>query len=89
MGWTVDVPVTEQAPPTTLPVAMAAAVAEALGRPAAQQPGWPDADYVERVRGVLEVVPPIAVPTEVDDLQKNLEKQRKDLESKLNEMNVG
>jgi len=72
MGWTVDVPVTEQAPPTTLPVAMAAAVAEALGRPAAQQPGWPDADYVERVRGVLEVVPPIAVPTEVDDLQARL-----------------
>src|ERR1044072_5198365 len=44
----------------------AAAVGEALARPAVQQPPWPDPDYVERVRGVLESVPPIAVTTEVD-----------------------
>jgi 3-deoxy-7-phosphoheptulonate synthase len=72
MGWTVDVPATEQAPPSALPVALAVAVGEALARPAAQQPSWPDPVYVERVRGVLEVVPPIAVPTEVDRLQAKL-----------------
>jgi 3-deoxy-7-phosphoheptulonate synthase len=49
-----------------------AAVSEALARPAAQQPDWPDAEEVARVRGVLESVPPIAVPAEVDGLQARL-----------------
>jgi len=51
---------------------VSAAVGEALARPAAQQPGWPDPEYVERVRGVLEVVPPVAVASEVDRLQERL-----------------
>jgi 3-deoxy-7-phosphoheptulonate synthase len=37
-----------------------------------QQPPWPDQDYVARVRALLESVPPIAVPTEVDRLQQRL-----------------
>jgi 3-deoxy-7-phosphoheptulonate synthase len=72
MSWTVDVPVTDHAPKPALPVAVSAAVGDALARPAAQQPGWPDPDYVARVRGVLEVVPPVAVASEVDGLQERL-----------------
>src|SRR3954471_1436962 len=70
MTWTVDVPLL--APALQLPSPLAGAVTDALARPAAQQPDWPDLDYVARVRGVLENVPPIAVPTEVDRLQDPL-----------------
>src|SRR5439155_3663033 len=38
----------------------------------AQQPAWPDLDGVVRVSKLLEAVPPIAVPTEVDRLQQRL-----------------
>src|SRR3954454_14577477 len=72
MTWTVDVPLA--APALQLPSPLAGAVIDALARPAAQQPAWPDPDYVARVRGVLENVPPIAVPTEVDRLQALLGK---------------
>jgi 3-deoxy-7-phosphoheptulonate synthase len=71
VSWTVDVAAN---PPTTPPLTgvMSAAVNEALARPAAQQPAWPDRDEVERVRWVLESVPPIAVPAEIDRLQARL-----------------
>jgi 3-deoxy-7-phosphoheptulonate synthase len=72
MTWTVDVPVGAPPAPSPLPPALAAAVADALARPAVQQPAWPDPDQVARVRGLLELVPPIAVPTEVDALQERL-----------------
>src|SRR3954454_21192016 len=72
MTWTVDVPLA--APALQLPSPLAGALTDALARPAAQQPDWPDLDYVARVRGVLEHVPPIAVPTEVDRLQARLGK---------------
>jgi 3-deoxy-7-phosphoheptulonate synthase len=72
MTWTVDVPVATRAAQPPLPHAIAAALADALSRPAAQQPAWPEPEVVARVRGVLEVVPPIAVPTEVDALQERL-----------------
>ena len=55
-----------------LPEPLAEALAEALARPAAQQPSWPDTDQVGRVRALLESVPPIAVPPEVDRLQERL-----------------
>ena len=72
MTWTVDVP-TETLPELPpLPEPLAAALAEALARPAAQQPSWPDTDQVGRVRALLESVPPIAVPPEVDRLQERL-----------------
>ncbi|HVK26450.1 MAG TPA: 3-deoxy-7-phosphoheptulonate synthase class II [Actinokineospora sp.] len=45
---------------------------DALARPAAQQPEWPDADQVRQVRTLLEAVPPITVPAEVDRLQARL-----------------
>jgi 3-deoxy-7-phosphoheptulonate synthase len=47
-------------------------VSDALARPAAKQPPWPDPEEVERVRWVLESVPPIAVPAEIDMLQERL-----------------
>jgi 3-deoxy-7-phosphoheptulonate synthase len=67
--WTVDVPVTARPPSAPLPGPLAAAVTDALARPALQQPQWPDPDNAARVRALLETVPPIAVPTEVDRLQ--------------------
>ncbi len=63
---------TPPAAASPLPSLLAAAVSEALIRPAAQQPAWPDGDDVARVRGILEGVPPIAVPAEVDRLQNRL-----------------
>jgi 3-deoxy-7-phosphoheptulonate synthase len=69
--WTVDVASSPPSEPP-LPAVLAAAVSEALARPAAQQPPWPDPDEVERVRWVLECVPPIAVPAEIDRLQERL-----------------
>jgi 3-deoxy-7-phosphoheptulonate synthase len=69
MTWTVDVPEAAHPSPPVLPTA---AVADALARPAAQQPSWPDRDLLDRVRALLETVPPIAVATEVDRLQERL-----------------
>ena len=72
MTWTVDVPVAALPELPPLPRVLATALKDALSRPAAQQPKWPDPDYLERVRLLLESVPPIAVPTEVDRLQERL-----------------
>ncbi|HEX8104466.1 MAG TPA: 3-deoxy-7-phosphoheptulonate synthase class II [Solirubrobacteraceae bacterium] len=72
MTWTIDVREATPAEVPQLPVAAAAAVAEALARPAVQQPAWPDRDQAERVLGVLGAVPPVVVPTEVDILQGRL-----------------
>jgi 3-deoxy-7-phosphoheptulonate synthase len=72
MNWTVDVPVAALPELPVLPPVLAAALNDALARPAAQQPPWPDPEYVVRARTLLESVPPIAVPTEVDRLQTRL-----------------
>jgi 3-deoxy-7-phosphoheptulonate synthase len=72
MTWTVDVPVASLPTLPPLPPALAAALRDALARPAVQQPTWPDPDYVTRVRALLESVPPVTVPTEVDRLQERL-----------------
>jgi 3-deoxy-7-phosphoheptulonate synthase len=69
MTWTVDLPVDELPELPPLPGTLAAALRDALARPAAQQPKWPDPEYVGRVRALLESVPPVTVPTEVDRLQ--------------------
>ena len=72
MTWTIDLPV--EALPALPPLSTTTEVAlgAALARPAAQQPAWPDPDYVGRVRRLLEAVPPITVPAEVDSLQSRL-----------------
>src|ERR1700733_3758346 len=71
VSWTVDVAVSPP-PMPPLPGVLAAAVSEAVARPAAQQPAWPGLGEGERGRWVLESVPPIAVPAEVDRLQERL-----------------
>ncbi len=71
-SWTIDIPSAELPPPPPLPAPLAAALSEALARPAVQQPSWPDPGYVLGVRSVLENVPPIAVRAEVDQLQERL-----------------
>src|SRR3954451_5547127 len=72
MTWTVDVPVAALPELPPLPRPLAAALADALARPALQQPPWPEPEVVTRVRALLESVPPITVPTEVDRLQQRL-----------------
>ena len=72
MNWTFDIPVeTLPSLPPLTPV-LRSALDDALARPAAQQPNWPDPEYVGRIRALLEAVPPITVPTEVDKLQEGL-----------------
>ncbi|MDQ0379949.1 class II 3-deoxy-7-phosphoheptulonate synthase [Amycolatopsis thermophila] len=72
MNWTVDVPVDTLPELPPLPPELRAKLDDALSRPAAQQPEWPDAGAVNRVRHLLEAVPPITVPAEIDRLQDRL-----------------
>ncbi|MGX7826875.1 class II 3-deoxy-7-phosphoheptulonate synthase [Actinokineospora sp. 24-640] len=72
MNWTVDVPVDTLPELPPLPPTLRARLDDALARPAAQQPEWPDAEQVRQVRALLEAVPPITVPAEVDRLQARL-----------------
>jgi 3-deoxy-7-phosphoheptulonate synthase len=70
--WSVDVDEVLPTAVSPLPGVIAAAVSQAIARPAAQQPVWPDPEEVGRVRMVLQAVPPIAVPAEIDQLQERL-----------------
>ncbi|HEX2300699.1 MAG TPA: 3-deoxy-7-phosphoheptulonate synthase, partial [Pseudonocardiaceae bacterium] len=72
MNWTVDVPVDALPELPPLPVDLRKKLDVALALPAAQQPSWPDPDAVRNVRAVLESVPPITVPAEVDRLGEQL-----------------
>jgi 3-deoxy-7-phosphoheptulonate synthase len=70
--WTVDVPMDELPELPPLPPELRRKLDVALTQPAAQQPKWPDVEHVRRVRTVLESVPPITVPTEIDRLREQL-----------------
>ncbi|HET6500457.1 MAG TPA: 3-deoxy-7-phosphoheptulonate synthase class II [Amycolatopsis sp.] len=72
MNWTVDVPVDTLPELPPLPPELRGHLDDALTRPAAQQPDWPDREAARRVRAVLESVPPITVPVEIDRLQQRL-----------------
>ncbi|MCT2584079.1 class II 3-deoxy-7-phosphoheptulonate synthase [Actinophytocola gossypii] len=72
MNWTVDVPVDTLPELPPLPREMRARLDHALARPAAQQPEWPNAEQVRQVRTLLESVPPITVPNEIDRLHDKL-----------------
>ncbi|WP_035278428.1 class II 3-deoxy-7-phosphoheptulonate synthase [Actinokineospora spheciospongiae] len=72
MNWTVDVPVETLPELPPLPPELRTRLDDALSRPAAQQPEWPDAEHVRKVRTLLESVPPITVPAEIDKLQGRL-----------------
>lgn len=72
MNWTVDVPVETLPELPPLPPDLRTRLDAALARPAAQQPDWLDGDMVRQVRTVLESVPPITVPLEIDRLRDKL-----------------
>ncbi|MFC5993394.1 class II 3-deoxy-7-phosphoheptulonate synthase [Pseudonocardia hispaniensis] len=72
MNWTVDAPVEALPELPPLPAGLQARLDDALGRAAAQQPEWPDTTKVGHVRAVLESVPPVTLPPEVDRLQDRL-----------------
>jgi 3-deoxy-7-phosphoheptulonate synthase len=72
VNWTVDVPVDTLPELPPLPPALRARLDEALARPAAQQPDWPDREAVLQVRALLEAVPPVTVPPEIDRMRERL-----------------
>jgi len=72
VNWTVDVPVEALPDLPPLPDDLRTRLDAALALPAAQQPTWPDPDAVRKVRTVLESVPPITVPPEIDRLAVQL-----------------
>ncbi|MBC8093672.1 MAG: 3-deoxy-7-phosphoheptulonate synthase class II [Pseudonocardia sp.] len=72
MNWTVDAPVEVLPELPPLPTDLRGRLDDALTRPAAQQPDWPDAAEVAHVRTVLESVPPVTLPPEVDRLHSRL-----------------
>jgi 3-deoxy-7-phosphoheptulonate synthase len=72
VNWTVDAPVDVLPELPPLPADLRTRLDDALARPAAQQPDWPDPVQVAHVRTVLESVPPVTLPPEVDRLQERL-----------------
>jgi len=72
VNWTVDVPVDVLPELPPLSAELRARLDAALTAPAAQQPDWPDEQVVRQVRTLLESVPPITVPEEVDRLRARL-----------------
>jgi 3-deoxy-7-phosphoheptulonate synthase len=72
VNWTVDAPVEVLPELPPLPGDLRSRLDNALARPAAQQPDWPDGPSVEHVRTVLESVPPVTLPPEVDRLHDRL-----------------
>ncbi|TDP30898.1 3-deoxy-D-arabinoheptulosonate-7-phosphate synthase [Nocardia ignorata] len=69
--WTVDVPIDRLPELPPLPDDLRRRLDAALARPALQQPSW-DADEATTMRTVLESVPPICLPAEVEDLKAQL-----------------
>lgn len=72
MNPAVDLPVETLPELPPLPSRLRTGLDNALALPAAQQPEWPDQEAVRVVRTVLESVPPIAVPAEVEHLRRQL-----------------
>ncbi|MFT4043616.1 MAG: 3-deoxy-7-phosphoheptulonate synthase class II [Gordonia sp. (in: high G+C Gram-positive bacteria)] len=70
-NWTVDVPIEELPTLPPLPGDLEHRFADAISRPALQQPNWP-AEEAHKMRTVLESVPPICMPAEVEALSAQL-----------------
>jgi 3-deoxy-7-phosphoheptulonate synthase len=68
VNWTVDVPIDQLPALPPLPGHLRERLDAALARPALQQPSWP-ADQARAMRTVLESVPPVTVPSEVERLK--------------------
>ena len=71
MNWTVDVPIDELPELPPLPGRLAEQFDDMLARPALQQPSWPE-EEAHKMRTVLESVPPICMPSEVEVLADQL-----------------
>ena len=71
VNWTVDVPIDELPELPPLPGDLQARFDDAISRPALQQPSWPQ-DEARKMRTVLESVPPICMPAEVESLSAQL-----------------
>ena len=71
MNWTVDVPIDQLPALPPLPADLRERLDAALARPALQQPSW-DAGQAQAMRKVLESVPPITVPSEIERLSEQL-----------------
>ncbi len=71
VNWTVDVPIDELPELPPLPGDLQQRFSDALARPALQQPSW-DEDEARKMRTVLESVPPICLPSEVESLSSQL-----------------
>ena len=71
VNWTVDVPIDQLPDLPPLPDDLRQRLDAALAKPASQQPTW-DADQARAMRTVLESVPPVTVPSEVERLKAQL-----------------
>ncbi|MHC3004781.1 class II 3-deoxy-7-phosphoheptulonate synthase [Gordonia metallireducens] len=71
VNWTVDVPIDELPELPPLPGGLQERFDDAMSRPALQQPSWP-AEEARKIRTVLESVPPICMPAEVQSLSAQL-----------------
>ncbi len=71
MNWTVDVPIDDLPDLPPLPPTLRERLDDALARPAQQQPSW-DPGHAAAMRKVLESVPPITLPREVEQLRSQL-----------------
>jgi 3-deoxy-7-phosphoheptulonate synthase len=68
VNWTVDVPIEQLPSLPPLPDELRQRLDAALAKPAVQQPTW-DAGAAKNMRTVLESVPPVTVPAEVERLK--------------------
>ncbi len=71
VNWTVDVPIDQLPALPPLPEDLRARLDAALAKPALQQPSW-DAGQAAAMRTVLESVPPVTVPSEIEKLKAQL-----------------
>lgn len=71
MNWTVDVPIDQLPALPPLPEDLRQRLDAALAKPALQQPSW-DASQAAAMRKVLESVPPVTVPSEIERLKRHL-----------------
>ncbi|WP_431236418.1 class II 3-deoxy-7-phosphoheptulonate synthase [Mycolicibacterium aichiense] len=71
MNWTVDVPIEQLPSLPPLPADLRGRLDAALTKPALQQPSW-DPEQAAAMRTVLESVPPVTVPSEIEKLKAQL-----------------
>jgi 3-deoxy-7-phosphoheptulonate synthase len=71
VNWTVDVPIDQLPSLPPLPDDLRHRLDAALAKPAAQQPSW-DPEAAKVMRTVLESVPPVTVPAEIERLKAHL-----------------